>query len=78
MGMHALGIGEGDEVIMADTNWVATAAPIVHLGSAGFCGYSAGQLVFRSGKSRGLRLPLRPKQLLRSISMGTSAIWKPC
>ena len=22
----------GDEVIMADTNWVATAAPIVHLG----------------------------------------------
>ena len=33
MGMHALGIGEGDEVIMADTNWVATAAPIVHLGA---------------------------------------------
>jgi len=33
MGMHALGIGLGDEVIMADTNWVATAAPIVHLGA---------------------------------------------
>ena len=33
MGMHALGIGQGDEVIMADTNWVATAAPIVHLGA---------------------------------------------
>ena len=33
MGMHALGIGPGDEVIMADTNWVATAAPIVHLGA---------------------------------------------
>lgn len=32
MGMHALGIGPGDEVIMADTNWIATAAPIVHLG----------------------------------------------
>ena len=31
MGMHALGIGPGDEVIMADTNWIATAAPIVHL-----------------------------------------------
>lgn len=33
MGMHALGIGMGDEVIMADTNWVATAAPTVHLGA---------------------------------------------
>ena len=33
MGMHALGIGAGDEVIMADTNWIATAAPIVHLGA---------------------------------------------
>ncbi|NOR68608.1 MAG: aminotransferase class V-fold PLP-dependent enzyme [Methylomarinum sp.] len=33
MGMAALGIGLGDEVIMADTNWVATAAPIVHLGA---------------------------------------------
>ena len=33
MGMHALGIGPDDEVIMADTNWVATAAPIVHLGA---------------------------------------------
>ena len=33
MGMHALGIGPGDEVIMADANWIATAAPIVHLGA---------------------------------------------
>ena len=33
MGMAALEIGEGDEVIMADTNWIATAAPIVHLGA---------------------------------------------
>lgn len=33
MGMSALGIGVGDEVIMADTNWIATAAPIVHLGA---------------------------------------------
>jgi perosamine synthetase len=32
MGMAALGIGEDDEVIMADTNWIASAAPIVHLG----------------------------------------------
>ena len=33
MGMAALGIGPGDEVIMANTNWIATAAPIVHLGA---------------------------------------------
>jgi perosamine synthetase len=33
MSMAALGIGPGDEVIMADTNWIATAAPIVHLGA---------------------------------------------
>lgn len=34
MGMAALGIGPGDEVIMADSNWIASAAPIVHLGAA--------------------------------------------
>ena len=28
-----LGIGQGDEVILGDTNWIATAAPIVHLGA---------------------------------------------
>ena len=33
MGMAALGIGLGDEVVLADTNWIATAAPIVHLGA---------------------------------------------
>ena len=33
MGMAALGIGPGDEVVLADTNWIATAAPIVHLGA---------------------------------------------
>jgi perosamine synthetase len=33
MGMAALGIGPGDEVIMADTNWIATVSPIVHLGA---------------------------------------------
>jgi len=33
MGLAALGIGPGDEVVMADTNWIATAAPIVHLGA---------------------------------------------
>jgi perosamine synthetase len=33
MGLAALGIGQGDEVIMADTNWIATASPSVHLGA---------------------------------------------
>jgi perosamine synthetase len=33
IGMAALGIGVGDEVILADTNWVASAAPITYLGA---------------------------------------------
>lgn len=33
MGMAGLGIGTGDEVILADINWIASAAPIVHLGA---------------------------------------------
>lgn len=33
MGMAALGIGAGDEVILADTNWIASAAPITYLGA---------------------------------------------
>ena len=33
MGLAALGVGPGDEVVLADTNWVATAAPIVQLGA---------------------------------------------
>jgi perosamine synthetase len=33
MGMAALGIGPGDEVIIADSNWIATASPIVNLGA---------------------------------------------
>lgn len=33
MGLAALGVGPGDEVILADTNWIATAAPIVYLGA---------------------------------------------
>jgi len=33
MGLTALGIGPGDEVIMADTNWIASAAPITYLGA---------------------------------------------
>lgn len=33
MGLAALGVGTGDEVILADTNWIASVAPIVHLGA---------------------------------------------
>ncbi len=33
MGMAALGLGPGDEVIMADSNWIASASPVVHLGA---------------------------------------------
>lgn len=34
IGLAALGIGPGDEVILADTNWIATVAPIRHLGAS--------------------------------------------
>jgi len=33
MGLAALGVGPGDEVILADTNWIASVAPAVHLGA---------------------------------------------
>ncbi|MDA0271786.1 MAG: DegT/DnrJ/EryC1/StrS aminotransferase family protein [Proteobacteria bacterium] len=33
MGLAALGVGAGHEVIIADTNWIASVAPIVHLGA---------------------------------------------
>ncbi len=33
MGMAALGIGRDDEVILADINWIASAAPITYLGA---------------------------------------------
>ncbi|MCW7540531.1 DegT/DnrJ/EryC1/StrS family aminotransferase [Aquabacterium sp. A7-Y] len=33
MGLAALGIGAGDEVILADINWIATVAPVRHLGA---------------------------------------------
>jgi perosamine synthetase len=32
-GMAAMGIGAGDEVVLGDINWIASAAPIVHLGA---------------------------------------------
>lgn len=33
MGMAALNVGVGDEVILANTNWIASAAPITYLGA---------------------------------------------
>lgn len=33
MGMAGLGIGQGDEVILGDINWIASAAPITYLGA---------------------------------------------
>lgn len=33
MGLAALGVGPGDEVILGDTNWIASAAPITYLGA---------------------------------------------
>ncbi|GGJ99572.1 DegT/DnrJ/EryC1/StrS family aminotransferase [Luteimonas terricola] len=33
MGLAGLGIGPGDEVILADINWIASAAPIIYVGA---------------------------------------------
>ena len=33
MGLTALGIGPGDEVILGDTNWIASVAPVTYLGA---------------------------------------------
>ncbi len=33
MGLAALGVGAGDEVILGDTNWIASAAPATYLGA---------------------------------------------
>ncbi|MEP3436844.1 MAG: DegT/DnrJ/EryC1/StrS family aminotransferase [Hoeflea sp.] len=33
LGLAALGVGPGDEVILADSNWIASCAPVLHLGA---------------------------------------------
>ena len=33
LGLAALGIGQGDEIILADINWIATVSPVLHLGA---------------------------------------------
>ena len=40
MGMAALGIGAGDEVILDDTNWIATVSPTVVLPVQTFTRYA--------------------------------------
>ena len=42
MGSHALGICPGDEVIMANTNWVATVSPSFAWSNACICRYFRG------------------------------------
>lgn len=50
MGLSALGIGPGDEVIVPDTNWMASAAPVSgSYACNGRC--AAGHMVHRSEKS---------------------------
>lgn len=34
LGLAALGVGPGDEVILADSNWIASVAPVIHLGAS--------------------------------------------
>lgn len=33
MGLAALGVGQGDEVIVPETTWIATVAPVTHVGA---------------------------------------------
>ena len=33
LGLAALGVSPGDEVILADSNWIASVAPVLHLGA---------------------------------------------
>ena len=49
LGMAGLGIGAGDEVILADTNWIASASPIVHLGATPCSSTCCPTRVHRSG-----------------------------
>ena len=65
MGLAALGIGPGDEVILADINWIASAAPITYLGAKPVprrC--AARHVVHRSSEGRSRRSLLAPRRLL--------------
>ena len=58
MGLTALGITSGDEVIIGDTNWIASVAPIVYLGAKPV-------FVDILADSWGASIPIKLKQLLR-------------
>ena len=78
MGMHALGIGPGDEVIMADTNWIATAAPIVHLGATPvFVDILPDSWCLDPQQVEAAITP-KPRRSWRCTSTATSATWMPC
>lgn len=75
MGLAALGVGKGDEVILADTNWIATAAPIVHLGAEPILLIYFQTLgVWIPHKSR-RELHLERKRSWRPISTAICATW---
>lgn len=63
MGLHALNIGLGDEVILANTNWVATVSPILHLGATP---------VFIDISER--TWCINPKEIANAINKNTKAI----
>jgi perosamine synthetase len=63
MGLAALGIGSGDEVILADINWVATLAPILYLG--------AKPVLVDINKDSWC---IDPKEVLNAITKNTKAI----
>lgn len=63
LGLAALGIGPGDEVILADINWVATFAPILYLGAT--------PVLVDIDKDRWC---IDPEEVFRAITKKTKAI----
>ena len=52
MGLAALGVGPGDEVILGDINWIASAAPMTYVGARPYSSTSCPTLVPRPGQGR--------------------------
>ena len=73
--MDALGIGKGDEVIMADTNWIATASPIFHLGASPVLVDIKEDTWCLDPKKVEDAITHPLKQLLQFICMETYVIW---
>ena len=55
IGLAAMGIKKGDEVILADTNWIATLSPIFHLAQNQFL------LIFAQNPGASIQLKLKLK-----------------